>query len=103
MSLAVRISTGSDGFLRSDVAQHLEPGSAGQHQIEHDRVVVDRARLLAGAVAVVQHIDGVAFLLEPGLDEAGDLPIVFNDEDAHRALRLYPDTIRTLALLSPRA
>ena len=60
-----------------------KPGSARQHQVEHDGVVVDRARLLAGVAAVVQHVHGVAFLLEPALDEPGDLAIVFDHEDAH--------------------
>ena len=70
---------------RPDVAEHLEPGPARQHQIEHDGVVVDGARLVAGVRAVVQDVDGVAFLLEAGLDEAGDLPVVLNHEDAHGA------------------
>jgi hypothetical protein len=32
----------------------------------------------------MQRIDGVAFLLESGLDEAGDLSVVLDDEDSHR-------------------
>ena len=41
------------GFPRPDVTQHLEPGSARQHQIEHDGVVVDGVRLVARRLAVV--------------------------------------------------
>ena len=40
-------------------------------------------RLFASRVAVIQDIDGVAFLLEAGLDETGDLSIVFYHQDAH--------------------
>ena len=86
--------TGSDGFARSDVAQHLEARAARQHQIEHHRVVVHGARLLAAAVAVMQHVDGVAFLLEARLDETGDLPIVFNHQDAHVASHIFISTIQ---------
>ena len=33
----------------------------------------------------MQDVDRVPFLLEPDLDERGDLPIVFDDEDAHES------------------
>ena len=82
-SFAVRMTTGSEGFARPDVAQDLETGAARQHQVEDDGVVVDGARLLPGHGAVAQDVDGVAFLGEAALDETGDLVIVFDYEDSH--------------------
>ena len=71
-------------FLRADVAEHLKARAARQHQVEHDAVVVDHLRLHAGLVAVVQDVDRVALFLQALLDEAGDLPVVFDHENAHR-------------------
>jgi hypothetical protein len=67
------------------LAQHLESGPPRQVQVEDDAVVVDHPRLLAGIVTVVQDVDGVPFLFEPLLEEAGDLPVVLDHEDAHAA------------------
>jgi uncharacterized protein (DUF2384 family) len=74
---------GERGLPRPDVAQHLEPGAARQHQVEDDGIVIDRARLLPGHQAVSQHVDGIALLGQAALDEVGDLLIVFDDKDAH--------------------
>ena len=40
-------------------------------------------RLVPRLRAVIEHVDGVAFLLQAGLDETGDLPVVLNHKDAH--------------------
>ncbi len=40
-------------------------------------------RLRAGVGAIVQHVDAVALLLEAGLNEAGNLGVVFDHENAH--------------------
>src|SRR4029077_14628337 len=69
----------------ANVPQHLESRAPGQHQIEHDRAIVDRAGLLARVGAVVQDVDRVPFLLQAALDEAGDFEIVFDDEDTHES------------------
>jgi hypothetical protein len=35
-------------------------------------------------LAVARHVHGMALLLQPLLDEPGDLAVVFDEEDAHR-------------------
>jgi hypothetical protein len=74
-------------FTRTDIAQHLESGSAGKHQIQDHGVIVDNLCLLPGRAAVVQHVHGIPFLLQPALDERGNFPVVFDDEQAHHYFR----------------
>src|SRR5262245_24780890 len=71
---------------RTDIPQHLKARTSGQHEIEHDRVVIDGPGLLAGTAALVQHIDGVSLLLQAGLYEARHLPVVLDHHDAHATL-----------------
>ena len=47
--------------------------------------------------AVVEHVHGVAFLLQAGLDETRDLPVVLDHEDAHT----HPLSIRCLRRYTP--
>src|SRR5262249_29726028 len=58
-----------------------------QHQIQHDGVVVDGIGLIPRAGTLVQHVHAVAFLLQAGLDEAGNLSIVLDDQDSHMSAR----------------
>ena len=68
----------------------VKPSSAGQHDVEHDQVVlvvaVAQARL--GKAAVAQRVDGVAFLFEAALESAGELVGIFDDEESHDAILL---------------
>src|SRR4029079_9222742 len=81
-------------LARADVAQHLEPGSPRQHQVQDDGVVVECVGLLAGVAAVMQDIDRVALPGQPVVNEAGDLAIVLNNKYPHyylsSALSLRP-------------
>jgi hypothetical protein len=103
-ALVQRILGGEDQhrqlrLARTDVAQHLKPRSSRQHEIEHHRVVIDTAGLLAGAAAFVQHVNSVSLLLQAGLYEAGHLPVVLDHHDAHATIlrlslwRAYSDLI----------
>ena len=70
-------------FAGADVAQDLNARSAGQHQVEDDRVIVDHLRLRAGLAAFVQDVDGVPFLEQSLFDEARDLSVVLDHQNAH--------------------
>ena len=69
------------------LAGGLEDGEAvepGQHEVEHDEIVgwsLDDQ--VQRALAVGGDLDGVAFLGEALPDEAGDLTLVFGDQDPH--------------------
>jgi hypothetical protein len=39
----------------------------------------------------MEKVDGVPFLPQAALDEAGDFEIVFDDEDTHRSRPTYQD------------
>ena len=67
---------------------HVEPAEPGQHDVEHDDV---EGRGLGQRQAVgprVRHIHGVAFLREALPQDLRHLPLVFDNQDSHRASRL---------------
>jgi hypothetical protein len=73
---------GPDAGLAQSPAD-LEAVDAGKHQVEDDRVVLDRrglpARLLAGAGDVDRH----PLAREPAPDQARHLGFVLDDQDTH--------------------
>ena len=73
----------STGVVEPRVAQFAadaEAVAAGQQYIQHDAVVFDSDRPVQGVVAVIHHIDGVAFFFQAALQKRGDLTFIFDDE-----------------------
>jgi len=55
----------------------------GKREIEDDEVVVALERTGEGGLAVVHDVDCVALRVQPPLEEARDLLLVLDDQDAH--------------------
>ena len=68
---------------RRSSAAIWSPVFFGQHDVEHEQVVLVHVRQHRGLISVGRHIHGVALLPEPLLDETGDFAIVFYDKDFH--------------------
>jgi hypothetical protein len=70
--------------LLAERLEHAEPVALGQHHVEDHEVP---GRAVHGALdprgAVAGDLDRVPFLLEAFPDEAGDLPVVLDHQDAH--------------------
>jgi hypothetical protein len=69
--------------LAAQLGGHLEAVLLGEHDIEQDDVVVVHVGQHRGLVAVRRDVHHVPFLLEPLLDESGDLPVVLHHENLH--------------------
>src|SRR5262249_49125835 len=63
----------------------FEAGKLGQHEVEHDQIVVHVNRLAGAGFAVMQDIHGVSFFLQSFCDEAGDFLFILDDQDTHRS------------------
>ena len=61
----------------------LEAVDPGEHEVEHDRVVLRRLRHPDRVVAGAREIDRVAFLGEAAMQEARHLQLVLDHQDAH--------------------
>ncbi len=77
-----RVASLAPEFLR-----HLKPGLLREHDVEQDHVVLVDVGQHRGFRAVGGDVHDVTFLLESLLDEAGNLPVVFHQENFHGA---YP-------------
>ncbi len=55
----------------------------GQHEIEHDHVVVVRNRKVQPRDAVGREVEHMAFGLEIVGDVLGDIPMILYDENTH--------------------
>ena len=62
---------------------HLDSVHAGEHQIEHDRVILGRARHPERVLARRGDVGSVRFLLETAPKERSELHLVFDDQHAH--------------------
>ena len=74
---------------RAQPPHHLEAVEAGQHDVEQDDIEPARAgggpdEALQGHLAVLLHLGGEALRLEVQLEAAGQVLLVFDDEDAAR-------------------
>jgi hypothetical protein len=81
-SRAVNIRIGEDPRLAQPPAD-LEPVDAGEHQVEDDRVVLDRLRLPQALLAVAGEVDGHPLALEAAPEQPGHLRFVLEDQHAH--------------------
>jgi hypothetical protein len=64
---------------------HGEPVHAGQHEVEHDAVVVGLGGPEQRLLAVADGVDGVALLLQAAPDGTRHLDLVFHQQDPHRS------------------
>ena len=64
-------------------ATHAHSVEARQHQVEHDRVVLDRLSHPEGVVARSRHVDRVSVLAQAADEKAGHLELVLDDEKTH--------------------
>ena len=62
---------------------HLQPVEVGQHDVEHDRVVVDLGGQPQGLGAVPGHVDGVALLLKTTLEQQRQPGLVLGHQEPH--------------------
>ena len=69
--------------LPPELGRDLEPVLLGQHDVEQDDVVLVDVGQHGGLVAVGGDVHHVALFLQSLLDESGDLPVVFHDENFH--------------------
>ena len=69
----------------ADPAADLEAVDAGEHQVEHDRVVLGRLRHPDRVVARARDVDRVTLLDEPAPEQARHLELVLDDQDPHAA------------------
>ena len=67
---------------RSSVGD-LEAVLLREHDVEQDDVVLVDVGQHRGLVPVGGDVHHVALFLQPLLDESGDLPVVFHDENLH--------------------
>jgi hypothetical protein len=70
--------------VRAQFAHYIQATAAGQHEIEDEQVVARRQCPAESGAAVVLDINLVVLGFEPTADEAGDLLLIFDDEDVHR-------------------
>ena len=76
---------------RRSLSRDLQSVHEGQHHVEDDDVEGAALRGPQAGGAVVAHRDGVALVLEVPADVLRDVPIVFHQQDSHRAT--HPGTI----------
>ena len=63
--------------------QHGTTIGAGQHSVEHDRVVIFSGPHKQAVLAVVGAIDGMPVLAQALGDECTGVGVVLDDQDAH--------------------
>ena len=61
----------------------LEPVDPGQHDVEHDRVVVGRLGHPERVLALDRDVGGDSLAAHPAPDQAGHLHLVLDDQHAH--------------------
>jgi len=76
--------------LRSQLATDREPISAGQHHVQHDRVVVLVESPVQRVLAVRDGVNGIPFFLQAATHGPGHLELVFDHEDPHLRASLAP-------------
>jgi hypothetical protein len=69
--------------LGPEVAADGEPVLLGQHDVQDDEVVGIRLGQVLGFFSVVGAVDGVPLFEKPSLDDAGQAPGIFDNEDPH--------------------
>ena len=79
-------AAGGKVLAHSSRLSSWSPGLTWQHQIQDHRIVVDRHGALAGPGSFIHDIDRVALLLQAALHEAGNFPIVFDNQYSHGTL-----------------
>ena len=84
-----RVARGQHQHRRPDAAlpqpaADLDAVDAGQHQVEHDRVVLDRLGHPERVVAGPGDVGGVALLDQAPAEQARHLELVLDDQDPHR-------------------
>ena len=75
---------GGELFVGAHAACHIPAVAAGQHQVEHDQVRPLAAQDVQGLGAVQRGKHGEPFLAQVRFQQAYDLLIVVDDEDAGR-------------------
>ena len=65
-------------------AADVEPGLAGKHDVENDRLEPIRFRRGDSRGAIADDIDIVALRREPALQQRGDVGVVLDYENRHR-------------------
>ena len=71
--------------VRAQPAADLDAVHAGEHQVEHDRVVLGRARHPQRVFAGAGDVGGVRLLDEPAPQQRRELGLVLDDQHAHAA------------------
>ena len=69
-----------------DAAQHIEPGEAGEHDVEHDEIGLKRGDRVRDEVSAIQLVDDVAIALQVVDDDFTDGRFVVDDQDPCRAV-----------------
>ena len=77
------MSTGVQTPFSRQASTHAHSVEARQHQVEHDRVVLDRLSHPEGVVARSRHVDRVSVLAQAADEKAGHLELVLDDEKTH--------------------
>ena len=67
----------------AEAAKNAEPIAPRKHDVEQHRVEGLARREVESFLAGAAELDDEARFFETGLDESGDLGLVFDDEDAH--------------------
>ena len=68
---------------RAQLAHDVQAIAPRQHHVEDHHVVARRQGLAQAGHAVVRDVDLVVLGFEPAADEAGDLLLILDDQDAH--------------------
>ena len=76
---------GREDFVLAQLAEQRKAVELRQHDVEHRRVVSDRAGQRETLFTVGRMIHGEAILLQPVDDERGDLAVIFNYQHAHNS------------------
>ena len=66
---------------RSHAAQHIEPGDAGEHDVEHDEIGLKRGDRVLDQVTTIELVDDVAIPLQVVDDNFADSRFVVDDQD----------------------
>ena len=73
-----------DGRLGAQPAREVEAGFAGQHEVEHDELVVPVEPGAAGFLAVAHRGDADALLFQETREQVADVAVIIDDEDVGR-------------------
>ena len=82
-SRAVSMRTGTFDPLRRSSPAHLEAVDAGQHDIEHDGVVVGDRRLIERLLAIAGDVDGIRLLAQPFRQHLRRARLVLDQQQPH--------------------